>query len=53
MELYTAFKIMSANTNAYFQQFSVVSPLDSIKKPEGSMDIEHCKEWDWNYDNPK
>ena len=54
VELYTAFKIMSSNTTAYFQQFAPISPLDYIPKQQGQgMDVENCKEWDWNYPNPK
>ena len=39
-ELYTAFKIMSSNTTAYFQQFSAASPLNMIPQTQGNgMDI--------------
>ena len=45
---------MSSNTTAYFQQFAPISPLDYIPKQQGQgMDVENCKEWDWNYPNPK
>ena len=39
-ELYTAFKIMSSNTTAYFQQFSAISPLSTVPQSQGNgMDI--------------
>jgi Ca2+-binding EF-hand superfamily protein len=45
-EIYCAFKIMSSNTNAYFNHFSPISPLSSVPS-SAAMDVEDCPEWAW------